>query len=148
MSEMEKTGMKRPPLAVRRLETIVGAGIGGGFCAGVSAAIPYLFTSESALRVAIYSVTGKIFWSNFYILFFFAVGAVVSFLLLELSVKGKASLYLQRDKVALLRQLYLDPAISNRSRFLITSFLTITVLFFTSFGLQMGLGVLKSFILR
>jgi hypothetical protein len=140
--------MATAPFLLRQCESAISVAICVGMVTGLASSIPYVFFHESVVKAAIYSLTGKVFWSNLYILFGFAGGAALSFFMLEVRLRGKAYLYLQRDKIAMLQRLYADPLTTKKDRTIINFFVVFSVLFSASFGLQMGLGVLKSFILR
>lgn len=144
----EKALLTKAPFLLRRLENAIAVGVSAGMFIGLVGSIPYVFSQESVIKTAVYSITGKVFWSNYFILFGLVGGVAVSFYMLELSLRGKANLYLQKDKIEMLRHLYVAPVSTKTDRLIITLCSIFTVLFATSFGLQMGLGVLKSFILR
>lgn len=144
----EKALLEKNPFLLRRFDTALAVALCVGMVAGLASSIPYVFSHDSVVKAAIYSITGKVFWRNYYILFGFVGGAIVSFYVLEVSLRGKANLYLRKDKIEMLQRLYADPVSTKKDRLIINIFLIFTLLFFTSFGLQMGLGVLKAFILR
>lgn len=144
----DKAFLATAPFLLRRCESAIAVAICAGMVAGLVSAIPYVFSLDHVTKATIYSITGRVFWSNFYFTFGLAGGAALSFFILEVSLRGKAYFYLEKNKIKLLQQLYADPVATKRERIIINAFVIFSVLFSASFGLQMGLGVLKSFILR
>jgi len=144
----EKESLANTPLVLQRWDIAISVAVCVGMVAGLASSIPYVFSHDSVVRAAIYSITGKVFWINFFVAFGLAGAVAISFYMLEICLKGKAYLYLKKDKIETLKRLYADSVTAQRDRFIINVFTWLVLLFATSFGLEMGLGVLKSFILR
>lgn len=125
--------------------------MGWGMCLalllGLASGVLYaLFPGDTLLRQTIYSVTGQVFWKNFYVLL--SLGAVIAFVGVDFERRIRGKTYFQKDKLVMVAKLYQDAASTSFDRASSLIFGTAVIFFSLSFGLEMGLGVLKSFILK
>jgi hypothetical protein len=129
------------------LATLLAGGMVSALLLAVSIGIPYvLFPDDTALRQTIYSLTGQVFWINFYVLFGLGASIVLIGVDFERRIKGK--IYFQIDKLLMAAKLYQDANSTSDDRASSVAMGVVAIAFSTSFGLEMGLGVLKSFIFK
>jgi len=137
------------PLAfvLNHLTALTTKGMCSALLLALASGVPYvLFPSDAALRQTIYSLTGQVFWKNFYVLL--GLGAAIVFVGVDFERRTQGKIYFQKDKLMMAAKLYQDAGSTAFDRASSLFFGIAVILFSVSFGLEIGLGVLKSFILK